>query len=74
MKKRFICILLAGIMSIALSACSDSQAEDVALITGMTVEEVKSAYELAEAYLNTGDYLKAMNAYEIIPGYNAQGQ
>lgn len=71
MKKRFICILLAGIMSIALSACSDSQAEDVALITGMTVEEVKSAYELAEAYLNTGDYLKAMNAYEIIPGYNA---
>lgn len=74
MKKRFICILLAGIMSIALSACSDSQAEDVALITGMTVEEVKSAYELAEAYLNTGDYLKAMNAYEIIPGYKDSGK
>ena len=69
MKKRFVSILLAGIMIIMLSACSDNQAEDVALKTGMTVEEVKSTYELAEAYLNTGDYLEAMNTYELISGY-----
>ena len=72
MKRKGACILLnivIAVIAVVLSGCSDKQAEDVARTNGMTVEEVKTAYDLAGSYFNTGQYLEAMYTYEEISGY-----
>lgn len=73
---RVVVVILALLMAFGcMSACSEAapsakkQAEDVALITGLSADEVKETYEKAEAYYNTGDYLNAINHYEKVPGY-----
>lgn len=63
-------VLLAGL----LTGCVDSGTEDVALLTGMSVEQVKETYKKAKAYYNTGEYLEAAGLYGAVSGYKDSGE